>query len=84
MNASAVERVELRPARSHLVEFGKTKQIIHTKTLKLHFKYVYRLAGRDFVNASPLTQIELRRTMRRTSGDSTNFAAVIINCVKSV
>ena len=31
------------------------------------------LEGRDFVNASPLEQIELRINMSQTNGDSTNF-----------
>ena len=43
------------------------------KTLKLHCKYVYRLAGRDFVNAGPLYTIELRINMSNTIGGSTNF-----------
>ena len=68
-----MERVELRPVRSHFVEFGKTKQIIKLKTLKLHFKYVYSLAGRDFVNAGPLYKMELRMNVSKTIGGSTNF-----------
>ena len=62
----------------------KTKQIINMKTLKLHCKYVYSVAGRDFVNASPLAQIELRRNMPRTNAESTNFEAGITNRAKSV
>ena len=31
------------------------------------------MAGRDFVNASPLEQIELRMNMSQTNGESTNF-----------
>ena len=73
MNASAVERVELRTARSHFVNFGKATQNINMKPLKIHLKYVYKLEGRDFVNASPLEQIELRINMSQTNGDSTMF-----------
>ena len=73
VNARAVERVRLRTARSHFVNFGKATQNINMKPLKLHWKYVYTLEGRDFVNASPLEQIELRINMSQTSGDSTIF-----------
>ena len=73
VNASAVERVELRTARSHFVNFGKGTQNINMKSLKLHWGYVYTLEGRDFVNASPLEQIELRINMSQTIGDSTTF-----------
>ena len=83
MNASAVDRVEVRTDRSHFLNFRKTKQNSNMKTLKLHCKYVDRLAGRDFVNASPLAQIELRRNMPRTRSESTNFEAGITNCVTS-
>ena len=68
-----MERVELRTARSHFVNFGKATQNINMKPLKLHWKYVYTLEGRDFVKTSPLEQIELRINMSQTSGDSTNF-----------
>ena len=73
VNASAVERVELRMARSHFANFGKTTQNIKMKTLELHGKYVYTLGGRGFVNASPLEQIELRINMSQTNCDSTIF-----------
>ena len=43
------------------------------QTFKIHWVYVYALEGRDFVNASPLDQIELRIHMSKTIGDSTNF-----------
>ena len=73
VNARAVERVELRTARSHFVNFGKATQNINMKPLKIHWDYVYKLEGRDFVNASPLEQIEFRISMSQTSGDSTTF-----------
>ena len=68
-----MERVELRTARSHFVNFGKTTQKNNMKPLKMHWKYVYTLEGRDFVNASPLEQIELRINVSQTNGDSTFF-----------
>ena len=73
VNASAVERVELRTARSHVVNFGKATQNINMKPLTIHWRYMYNLEGRDFVNASPLYQIELRMNMWQTIGDSTMF-----------
>jgi len=72
VNASAVERVELRPVHSHFVDLEKTKQIIKLNTLKLHCKYVYSLAGRDFVNAGPLYKMELRMNVSKTIGGSAN------------
>ena len=83
VTAGAVDRADVRPDRSQFLNFIKTKQNSNMETLKLHCKYVDRLAGRDFVNASPLAQIELRRNMPRTSGESTNVEADIKNCVKS-
>ena len=73
MNAGAVERAELRTARSHFVNLGKATQSINMKPVKIHWKYVYKLEGRDFVNASPLEQIEFRINMSQTTGDSTTF-----------
>ena len=73
MNAMAVERVELRTARSHFVNFGKATQNINMKPLKIHWKYVYKLEGRDFVNASPLEQIEFRINMSETIVGSKTF-----------
>ena len=43
------------------------------KSLKLHWGYVYTLEGRDFVNASPLEQIELRINMSQTNCGSMIF-----------
>ena len=43
------------------------------KPLKFHWEDVYTLEERDFVNASPLEQIELRMYMSQTNGDSTIF-----------
>ena len=77
VNARAVERVELRTARSHFVNFGKATQNINMKQLKIHWKYVYTLEGRDFVNASPLEQIELRINMSQTNCDSTIFETAV-------
>ena len=73
MNASAVERVELRTARSHFVNFGKATQNINMKPLKLHWEYVHKSEGRDFVNASPLEQLEFRIKMSQSIGDNTIF-----------
>ena len=73
MNARAVERVELRTARSRFVNFGEATQNINMKTLKFNYKYVFTLEGRDFVNASPLEQIEFRINMSQTIRDSTTF-----------
>ena len=68
-----MERVELRTAHSHAVNFGEATQNINMQPLKLHLGYVYKLEGRDFVNASPLEQIEFRINMSQTIGDSTIF-----------
>ena len=73
VNLSAVERVELRTVRFQFVNFGKPTQHIKMKPLKIHWKYVYKLEGRDFVNASPLGQMEFRINMSQTTGDSTTF-----------
>ena len=71
MTASAAERLELRAARSHFVNFGTTTQNINMTTLQLHLGYVYTLEKSDFANASPLEQIELRINMSQTNGGST-------------
>ena len=68
-----MERVKLRTARFHFVNFGKATQHINMKPLNTHWGYVYELEGLDFVKARPLEQIELRINMSQTSGDSTMF-----------
>ena len=73
VNASAVERVELRTARSHFVNFEEAPRNIDMKFLRLGWKYVYTLEGRGFVIASPLWQTELHTRMSQTNGDSTIF-----------
>ena len=74
VTASAAERLELRAARSHFVNFGQTTQNTTMTTLQLHFfEYVYKLDGRDFVTASPLAQNELRIHVSNTVRESTIF-----------
>ena len=43
------------------------------KTFEIHWKYVYTLEGRDFVNAGSLDQIGLGINMSKTIGVSTVF-----------
>ena len=73
MTASAAERLELRAARSHCVNFGKTTQNINMDTLQLHWTYVYNLEGRGFVTARPLYNNAFRITVSKTISEITIF-----------
>ena len=73
VTASAAARLELRAARSHFVNFGKTTQDINMKTVQLHLEYVYKVEGRDFVTAGPLDKNEFRINVSKTIRENTNL-----------